>query len=126
MSICHWAHATSSSSCSSITGVCTLIGCESGLVVLLERRPEGAFRVELWHSGSPGEPRYVRECTPVAPCGDRIFFSGYTGTQAQVTVTTATDTVTTAVRPEYETTRPNGPRCEPECRLATVQVQAPG
>jgi hypothetical protein len=109
--------------CSSGTEVCTLIGCQGGLAVEFERPPAAPFRVEV--SGGAGDPPAVVRCPSAAACPGPVFFRDFTAAEARVTVVTADGAVTTAVRPTYAVTRPNGPRCEPECRNATVRVAVP-
>jgi len=111
----------------SVTGVCTNAGCSSGLTVLLNAMPEGAFTVELFDNVQPNVfPTYRYECVPGAiPCLGIILFKDFTGTQTNVRVTTAAGTATYAVNVTYATLRPNGPRCGPVCRTASTTVNIP-
>lgn len=101
---------------------CTLIGCESGLEVRLDAPPSGAYRVE---ASAPGDtaPR-VQTCDPATACNGRVFFRDFTPDSATIRVVTATDTLTRAVRPTYQTQQPNGPDCPPTCRRAAVRIGA--
>lgn len=114
--------------CDSPTGVCTQIGCDSGLTVQLDQVPTGAFTVEVL----PEEPQehpvvYRVECAgSAAPCGARVFFPGLVLERARVRVTTTLGTVThDATDVIYRTSYPNGRQCTPACRQATVDVTVP-
>lgn len=114
--------------CDSPTGVCTQIGCDSGLTVQLDQVPADAFTVEVL----PEEPQdypvvYRVECAGIAsPCGARVFFPGLVLERARVRVTTSLGTVTHDVADvTYRTTYPNGRQCTPACRRATVDVTVP-
>lgn len=102
---------------------CTLIGCESGLTVVLDDAPAEPYRVEV---SAPGEtePRVV-ECSSASPCGGRVFLRDFTPESATVRVVAGGDTVAREVRPTYETLQPNGPGCPPTCRQAEVRVTLP-
>ena len=104
--------------------VCTLIECDSGLAVELERASAGPFRIELLVSDSG--PRYIYECPDPSHCAAGAFFAGFTGDYVRVRVTTAAGAITREVRPTYLERRPNGPDCPPVCRRATVRVPVPG
>jgi hypothetical protein len=98
--------------------ICTLIGCESGLEIVLEARPAGAFRVE---ASAPGQPARVIDCPTAASC-ERIFFDDFTPDSVTVRVTAAAGAMSWNGRPSYRTLQPNGPACPPTCRQATVRV----
>ncbi len=103
--------------------VCTEIGCESGVEVLVFPQPAGSFRVEVFPLGSPAS--YVRDCETAADC-NQIFFADFTPDYVNVRVTTTTDTVfLEAVRLDYAEFQPNGPGCPPVCRTASVTVELP-
>ena len=55
--------------------VCTLIGCDSGVEVVLSPQPAASFRVEVFPPGSPAS--YVRDCESAAACNE-IFFEAFT------------------------------------------------
>jgi hypothetical protein len=106
---------------------CTDIGCESGLWVNLDALPTGAFRVEVFANSPDVSPSYVYECTPgPAACRQRIFFEGLVVTRPFIRVTTDVGSVLHEIQGlEYETHRPNGPRCPPECRTAETDIPIP-
>lgn len=113
--------------CDSITGVCTQIGCDSGLMVRLDALPTGAFTVDVY-SGTPNaSPSYRYECTPGAlPCLQDIFFADFLGVDPFIRVTTTNGSVLTQVTGlNYESYRPNGPNCPPDCRRALTTVTIP-
>ena len=104
------------------TGACTLIGCHDGLSVQFSRPPAGAFRVE---ATVPNDPA-VRaiDCDDVATC--QLIFPNLLAEQVTLRLITAGETVTQQFEPRYENQYPNGRRCGPSCRQATVTLQLPG
>ena len=97
---------------------CTLIGCDSGLRVVLTAPPTAPYRVEAYVPGSA--VRQVRQCTAGGPCD--IAFAGFTPGQVTIEIITTVDTLRRDVAPSYQVSRPNGPGCDPECRNATVTL----
>jgi len=108
--------------CNGISTACTLIGCNSGLLVRLAGTPTGPYRIEVF--SHPDAPRYVFDCANPATCGDARFVD-YTPASVTVRVTTAAGTREETVQPAYSTSRPNGPNCEPTCTQGTVTVPLP-
>jgi hypothetical protein len=111
----------------SISTVCTLIGCESGITVHLASLPSGAFRVDVRPAGGQGAV-YVFDCSsgPVT-CQQDVFFADLIADHLFITVTAAgvsRDTEITTVT--YTSHRPNGPNCGPDCHTAVVIAQVPG
>lgn len=98
--------------------VCTEIGCDSGIRVLLTAPPTAPYRVEAYVPG--GGARQVRECSAGGVCD--ITFAGFTPAEVSIEIITATDTLRRDAVPVYVVSRPNGPACEPECRNATITV----
>lgn len=113
--------------CDSVTGVCTLMGCDSGLFVRLNAVPTEAFSVEVFARAPDESPGYRYECTPgPLGCQHPIFFSGFIADRAYIRVTTTDGSILHDVRPlRYESFRPNGPRCEPLCQTAEASVSIP-
>jgi hypothetical protein len=115
--------------CDSVTGVCTQIGCDSGLWVRLDALPAGAFSVDVYAVTPNASPSYRYECSPgPLACLQEIFFTDFVGDRPYIRVTTTVGTVLYEIPTlSYETFRPNGPRCDPECRTAetTVTIPAP-
>lgn len=107
--------------------VCTLIGCQSGLLVRLNTLPAGAFRVDVFAQAPDQSPAYVYECTPgPTPCQQAIFFPGLVAPHPFIRVTTTQGTVLHEITDlVYETSRPNGRTCGPECRTAETTVAVP-
>ncbi|HEX6373937.1 MAG TPA: hypothetical protein VF006_33725 [Longimicrobium sp.] len=102
-------------------GACTLIGCLDGLSVQFNRPPAGAFRIE---ATVPNDPTVVAiECADVASCP--LMFSGLVAEQVTLRLITQQGTITQQFQPRYEETYPNGRRCGPACRQATVTIQLP-
>ncbi len=102
---------------------CTLVGCASGLTVVLAAPPAGAFRIEVSVPGAAAA--YVYDCPDPARCAPQGFFGEFTPEAATVTVTTARGRVQQEVRPRYTTRRPNGDDCPPVCRQGAVTVPLP-
>jgi hypothetical protein len=110
--------------CSLVDGpetVCTLIGCESGLHVRLETLPAGPVKIEVFGQSGDAAPAYTYDCTRSA-CDQTVFFPGMILEQGSVRVTSSAGIRSTAIRPFYNSHRPNGPNCPPDCRQATVTV----
>ena len=99
--------------------VCTLIGCNGGLMI--EVTGTGGARATVEVSAS-GQQTRTFECDAGQGC--QRFLENFTPAQARVTIRLADRTVERTVSPQYRVSRPNGPRCAPECRQATVQVAA--
>ncbi len=103
-------------------GACTLIGCSDGLVVRVEGAEDGITTIEL---RSPRRAPVVLTCTGPAHCANGVQFENETPAHATIVVTSGARTKTMVADPEYVKSRPNGERCEPECRQATVAVALP-
>ena len=101
---------------------CTKMGCESGLSVLVEGTPQGAYRVE---ARATGEAPRVRDCPSPQQCG-AIFFADFLPAEVTVEVIAGAKRSARTVRPQVETLQPNGPGCPPTCRQARVTVPWPG
>ena len=100
---------------------CTLIGCSNALLVELDRVPTAPFHLELTQPGSGTKKVY--DCSNT--CLKDIFFPDFSPPTVDVTVTTPTGTKTQTLSPTYTKSRPNGPRCEPECTSGKVQFALP-
>lgn len=101
-------------------GACTLIGCHNGLSVEFERPPAGAFRIE---ASVPGDPtQYTIACTSAAACFP--MFPDLVAEQVTIRLITQEGTRTQEFRPRYQDVHPNGRRCGPACRQATVTFPA--
>jgi hypothetical protein len=110
--------------CNGISGGCTLIGCDSGLLVNLTQAPAGAYRIEVF--ATLDGPRYVYDCASAAQCGTTAFFNDYTPESVTIRVTTAAGTREQNAQPSYSVNQPNGPNCDPTCKQAQVTVALPG
>jgi hypothetical protein len=95
-------------------GPCTLVGCYNGLRVTVGSAPANPFRVEAYVFSSV---RYGQTCSGT-PC--MVLFPDFTPDYVRIDVIAGADTVTRDFYPIYSLDRPNGPRCGPECRVATV------
>lgn len=102
-------------------GACTLIGCDDGLSVRFSRPPTGAFRVE---ATVPNDATVVSiDCADAATC--LLMFPGLVADQVTLRLITPQGAVTQQFQPRYEDVYPNGRRCGPACRQATVTFQLP-
>lgn len=104
-------------------GVCTLIGCSSGLRIdLSSALPEGS-RLEVFEVATPTQVRTI-PCTASQRCEQFVFLVDYQPTgPIQVRIVTPGRTVTgSAVTPVFQTVTPNGPDCPPSCRQARVNA----
>jgi hypothetical protein len=87
--------------------------------------PIGTFRVEVSVDGfgAPNQPLYTFECT-TSPCPVNVFFPGLLIDHGFVRVITSAGAKVTEIHPVYESHRPNGPDCPPDCRQAAVAVSS--
>ena len=110
---------------------CTLIGCNSGLIVRLAALPASAFRVEVFRGQPDQQPAYVIVYTCGTPsqgslgCPDLLNFQDFFVEHFWIRITTSAGTQTSEHTVEYRQVYPNGPDCGPGCRQATVTVAAP-
>lgn len=101
-------------------GACTLIGCDDGLSVRFEQPPAGPFRIEATVPGDPTE--HVIDCASAEACFPR--FSGLVADRVTIRLITQQGTRTREFQPRYRNVYPNGRRCGPACRQATVTLPA--
>ena len=99
---------------------CTLIGCSSGLEIVLDAPPSIPYRVEVYVDG---QARYVYRCDTPTSCRS-AFFSEFTPASVHVEVITADGIQRVHASPQYTVSRPNGEDCEPLCRTAVVRIPA--
>jgi hypothetical protein len=97
---------------------CTLIGCDGGLTVRIRGQLPTTYRVLAEVNGF--RPLIV-ECTPQS-CGNSAYFPDFFPAELEVTIETTTSSVTRRFKPEWRTFRPNGEGCEPECKVAVVEI----
>jgi hypothetical protein len=102
-----------------ISSVCTLIGCNSGLTVQIQNAPTGPLSVVAVDVQSPAS-QYTASCPGDTGCTNQVFFRDFTPGSVNLMVTTTAGTRQITVAPTYETSRPNGPNCAPTCRSATI------
>ncbi|HEU0012273.1 MAG TPA: hypothetical protein VFQ45_01245 [Longimicrobium sp.] len=101
--------------CGGIAGVCTEIGCATGLTVRLGAAPAGGYRVEAIVAG---QEQRVHECAAGTTC--EVLFEDFAPQQVTVRVTGGGAAREETFTPSYQVSYPNGPECGPECRNATV------
>ena len=108
--------------CSSYTEACTLIGCSSGLTVMLDGSPPGPWTIQVQAGGTT----MAKDCPAGGNCGGLMFFENFVPTTVSVTVTRGAFSVTyTNLTPTPKVVQPNGARCGPTCQQPFVVVQAP-
>ena len=100
---------------------CTLIGCDSGLTVVIDNPPPGPITIQATAADEPGAVR-TGSCPGTSGCINTVFLAAFTPGRVQLMVTTSAGTRQQDVTPSYVTSRPNGPKCGPTCRNATVHV----
>lgn len=101
-------------------GPCTLIGCHDGLSVRFDSPPAGAFRIE---ASVPGDPtQYAIDCADAQSC--ETIFPGLIAERVTIRLITPQGTRTQEFQPRYADLYPNGRRCGPTCRQATVTFPA--
>lgn len=98
--------------------VCTLIGCESGVNILLGSGYVTPVTVE---AGPVDGAMQSRTCDSALACTAGVFFADLSAPELRVRVISAGDTIVRTVRPDYRVTQPNGPDCPPTCRQGQVQ-----
>ena len=103
--------------------VCTEIGCDDGLTVIVADAPAGPYSVELV---LPGGERRAAECPEASRCEAGFFFAGVAAREVAITVTSSAGARTITVRPTYTASRPNGRGCPPLCRQGTVKISLRG
>jgi hypothetical protein len=97
--------------------VCTLIGCNDGLNVIVNASLQQDYTVTV---SSGAQTLHTFTCRPGQPC--QAFVDNHTPAQVTVSVATAAGPVSKTFTPEYKVTKPNGPDCPPDCRQASVTV----
>ncbi|MBI3158567.1 MAG: hypothetical protein HYZ26_03080 [Chloroflexi bacterium] len=110
---------------------CTLIGCVNSIELRLESELTYPFTVSI--RGGEDSFRFVcEEPTSQIPtgipatgdCQAGIFtMFNFSPVSIDVTVEWPASSQSVTVEPDYETFRPNGPGCEPECRYGIVTIQ---
>lgn len=106
--------------CAAFNEACTLIGCASGLRVQLDGAPSVAYTIEVKVPGQATSQTF--NCATPSQCVGGAFFADFVPQTVQVTITVGTSVRTLTVDPQYSTSRPNGPNCEPTCTQATITI----
>lgn len=105
--------------CSLVDPACTQVGCGPSLTLEFAAQPAGLLRVEA--TDVTTADRRVIDCTAPGSCsGGFVYFTDFTPAEVIVRVVTQTGTTEQTFHPLYHRVRPNGPRCEPECRQARI------
>jgi len=104
--------------CGAISPTCTLIGC-TGLVVEITGAP-AQTPVTVVVTAPDGATKSATCTAATGTCP--ASFPDFTPASVTIRVSTGNQTIEVTRQPAYEVTRPNGPRCAPECRNARVTV----
>jgi hypothetical protein len=103
------------------TEPCTLIGCYDGLVIELPASMVAPVRVAI---DLPDGTRQEQVCPGSLGCSRTFFFTDVSASSVVVHVSVGDAPVYTVARDlEYESVYPNGPGCDPGCRVARVQIK---
>jgi hypothetical protein len=116
--------------CLAVTGVggcdvagpraCTLIGCTDGLTVeVIGLTSPGPITVVVIAPDGASRSATVT-CAGGASCP--FLFGNFSPTSVTINVSAGSQSRQVTVQPDYQTNRPNGPECPPECRSARVTV----
>jgi hypothetical protein len=97
--------------------VCTLIGCNDGLNVVVNSALQQDYTVTVT---SGGQTLHSFTCRPGQPC--QAFVENRTPATVTVALATAMGPISKDFTPEYKISKPNGPDCPPDCKQATVTV----
>ncbi|MCC6242749.1 MAG: hypothetical protein IT353_07895 [Gemmatimonadaceae bacterium] len=101
--------------------ICTLIGCADGLVVDVGTPPLGPWTIEATPAGQPAR---TFACAAGSQCSF-VRFEGIMQTPITFKVTVGAQMRTEVLSPVTTTSRPNGPKCDPECRTQRVTLSVP-
>jgi hypothetical protein len=90
---------------------CTLIGCADGITVTIDGDVPTTYTVALLDGD---RELTTMECQAGSPC--EVMATGAQPEEVTVEIRSDAGTERRTVALQYETTRPNGPDCPPECR----------
>jgi hypothetical protein len=105
-------------SLTSCQGVCTLVGCESGIRLMFSGNVPVGARVTI---SSQGQQPVTTDCPPNIPCPG-AFFPRIVWSRVTVTVQTSTSAITKDFNLTYHDFKPNGSGCGPTCSVADVEM----
>jgi hypothetical protein len=105
-------------SCDVLAPSCSLIPC-LGLVVEVSNAPS-LTPITIVLTATDGSTRSGTATCAGNTCS--LSFPDFTPPTVTIQVTAGTESSEVTTQPAYQTTRPNGPRCPPECRTARVEV----
>ena len=106
------------------TTACTLIGCVNDLTVEIQNAPPGPITVQAAPVGTP-DTVHTAACPGETGCTNTVSFRDFAPVHVHLTVTTTAGTRQWDVRPSFQTSQPNGPRCPEICRYGTVRITWP-
>lgn len=110
---------------------CTLMGCIDTLEIRVINPPDLPYWVTVRADGQEfliacEEETEASEATMGTDCENGVFtLFEFSPEMVSVEIGWAAGGIIIDATPEYETFRPNGPGCEPECRSGVVTVELP-
>lgn len=96
---------------------CTMIGCASGVRVMVEGNVPERYTV---HVNEGGRTLRSLVCTAGAACD--VFIENETPAEVVVRIVWGDHDREWAVAPTYRDVQPNGPACPPTCRQGTIAI----
>jgi hypothetical protein len=100
---------------------CTLIGCVNDLTVEIQNAPPGPITVQAVPVGTP-DTMHTAACPGETGCTNTVYFRDFAPVHVHLTVTTTAGTRRWDVRPNVQTSQPNGPGCPEICRYGTIRL----
>lgn len=114
------AAVLAAAACTTDPNQCTLVGCDSGVLVVIDGIVSAQVTAEILVDG-------VVEVQAICATSQgvcQLVLADLTPTQLTVRVTGAAATAEESFSPTYEEQRPNGPDCPPVCLVARVDMVA--
>jgi hypothetical protein len=109
-------------SCGLFPTGCNLVGCVNALSVEIENAPAGPITVQARVPNS-SDSALTASCPGASGCTNRVSFPNFLPSEVQLTITTTQGTRTQVASPAYQTSKPNGDRCDPTCRNGEVRIR---
>jgi hypothetical protein len=117
-----FAAATHALACRRDTSIaCTAIGCVNTLSVEVQDAPPGPITVQATPVGTP-DSMHTAACPGETGCTNTVSFRDFAPVHVHLTITTTAGVRRWDVRPNFDTSQPNGPGCPEICRYGTVRL----
>lgn len=115
--------------------VCRLLGCDSQLTINLIGKVPDDFTIQATGTNSETQTVHCHNGKTIMPNGEArreyydpacslksVTFFKFAPEETTISLRWGLDFVRTrTIRPQYDTFRPNGPKCEPECRIGNAE-----